>query len=147
MRQDLASLGMQVTFAPEAFNTLVAKLSSSFKWEAMVLGLTGGIEPADGQNVWLSRGQLHMWYPTQPKPATDWEAQIDRYYNLAATTVDQNRRRDYYDQWQEIAAEQVPLIYTAIPYAYDAVRNQFGNIEFTAFGGAFWNFPVIYFTH
>jgi len=28
-----------------------------------------------------------------------------------------------------------------------AVRNQFGNIEFTAFGGAFWNFPAIYIKH
>ena len=147
IRQDLTSLGMQVTFAPEAFNTLVAKLESSFKWDAVVLGLTGGIEPADGQNVWRSSGNLHMWDPQEPKPATDWETQIDRYYDLAATTVDQNRRRDYYNQWQEIAAEQVPMIYTAIPYAYVAVRNQFGNIEFTAFGGAFWNFPVIYMTH
>ncbi len=144
IRQDLTALGMQVTFAPEAFNTLVAKLTDSFKWEALVLGLTGGIEPADGQNVWKSSGSLHMWYPRQAKPATPWEAEIDRYFDLAATTVDQNRRRDYYNQWQEIVAEQVPLIYTAIPRAYVAVRNKFGNIEFTAFGGPFWNFPVIY---
>jgi peptide/nickel transport system substrate-binding protein len=147
IRQDLAALGMQVTFAPEAFNTLVAKLESSYRWEAVVLGLTGGIEPADGQNVWLSSGTLHMWYPRQPKPASDWEAQIDRYFTLAATTVDQNRRRDYYNQWQEIAAEQVPMIYTSIPYSFVAVRNLFGNIQFTAFGGAFWNLPVIYRAH
>ncbi|HLJ59300.1 MAG TPA: ABC transporter substrate-binding protein [bacterium] len=144
MRQDLASLGMQVTFAPEAFNTLVAKLTDSYKWEAIVLGLTGGIEPADGQNVWKSSGSLHMWYPKQAKPATPWEVEIDRYFNLAATTVDQNRRRDYYSQWQEIVSEQVPFVYTAIPVAYVAVRNKFENIEYTAFGGPFWNFPVIY---
>jgi peptide/nickel transport system substrate-binding protein len=144
MRQDLAQLGMQVTLVPESFNTLVAKLVESYKWETMVLGLTGGIEPHNGQNVWRSSGSLHMWYPKEPKPATQWEAQIDRYFNLAATTVDQNRRRDYYYQYQAIVAEEVPVVYTAIPNAYVAVRNKFGNIHFTAFGGPFWNFPVIF---
>ena len=144
MRQDLARLGMRVTLVPEAFNTLVNKLVESFKWETMVLGLTGGIEPHNGQNVWRSSGSLHMWYPREPKPATPWEAQVDRYFTLGATTVDQNRRRDYYYQYQAIIAEQVPVVYTAIPNAYVAVRNKFGNIHFTAFGGAFWNFPVIF---
>ncbi len=144
IRQDLTRLGMQVTLAPEAFNTLVNKLVESYRWEAMVLGLTGGIDPHNGQNVWKSSGSLHMWYPKEPRPATRWEAQIDRYFNLAATTVDQNRRRAYYNQYQEIVAEEVPVIYTAIPHAYVAVRNRFGNIRFTAFGGAFWNFPVVF---
>ncbi len=144
IRQDLTRLGMQVTLVPEAFNTLVNKLVESFKWETMVLGLTGGIEPHNGQNVWKSSGSLHMWYPKEPKPATQWEAQVDRYFTLASTTVDQNRRKAYYNQYQEIIAEQVPFVYTAIPNAYVAVRNKFGNIRFTAFGGPFWNFPVIY---
>jgi len=144
IRQDLTKLGMQVTLVPEAFNTLVNKLVESYKWEAMVLGLTGGIEPHNGQNVWKSSGSLHMWFPKEPKPATQWEAQLDRYFNLAATTVDQNRRKEYYNQYQEIVAEEVPFVYTAIPNAYVAVRNKFGNIKFTAFGGPFWNFPVVY---
>lgn len=144
IRQDLARLGMQVTLAPEAFNTLVNKLVESYQWEAVVLGLTGGIDPHNGQNVWKSSGSLHMWNPKQAHPATRWEAEVDRYFNLAATTVDQNRRRDYYFKYQEIIAEEVPVIYTAIPNAYVAVRNKFGNIHFTAFGGPFWNFPVIF---
>ncbi len=144
IRQDLTRLGMKVTLVPEAFNTLVNKLVESFKWEALVLGLTGGIDPHNGQNVWKSTGSLHMWHPKEPKPATKWEADVDRYFNLGATTVDQNRRKEYYRQYQEIIAEQVPVVYTAIPNAYVAVRIKFGNIKFTAFGGAFWNFPVIY---
>ncbi len=145
IRQDLTKLGMHVTMVPEAFNTLVNKLVESFKWETMVLGLTGGVDPHNGQNVWKSSGSLHMWSPKESRPATPWEAQIDRYFNLAAGTVDQNRRKQYYNQYQEIVAEQAPLVYTAIPTAYVAVRNKFGNIRFTAFGGAFWNFPVVYF--
>ena len=144
IRQDLTQLGMQITISGEAFNTVVNKLVESFKWEAMVLGFTGTIDPHNGQNVWKSSGSLHMWYPKEPRPATDWEAQVDRYFNLGATTVDQNRRREYYNQYQEIISEQVPVIYTALPNGYVAVRNKFGNIRFTAIGGPFWNFPVIY---
>jgi peptide/nickel transport system substrate-binding protein len=144
IRQDLSRLGMKVTLAPEAFNTLVNKLVESYRWEAMVLGLTGGIEPHNGQNVWKSSGSLHMWSPKETSPATPWEAEIDRLFTLAATTVDQNKRKAYYDRYQEIAAEQVPFIYTTIPTSYVAVRNKFGNIKYTAFGGPFWNFPVIY---
>lgn len=144
IRQDLSKLGMKVTLAPEAFNTLVNKLVESFKWEAIVLGLTGGIEPHNGQNVWKSSGSLHMWNPKEPNPATPWEGEIDRLFNLAATTVNQNRRKEYYDKYQTIVAEQVPFAYTTIPTSYVAVRNKFGNIKYTAFGGPFWNFPVIY---
>ncbi len=144
IRQDLSKLGMKVTLAPEAFNTLVNKLVESYKWEAMVLGLTGGIEPHSGQNVWMSSGSLHMWYPKEPSPATPWEAEIDRLFTLGSTTVDQNKRKTYYDKFQEIAAEQVPFVYTSIPTSYYAVRNKFGNIKFTAFGGPFWNFPVVF---
>jgi peptide/nickel transport system substrate-binding protein len=144
VRQDLERLGMQVTLAPEAFNTMVNKLVESFKWEAFVIGLTGGIEPHNGQNVWKSSGSLHMWYPKEPAPATPWEVLVDRYFRLGATTVDQNRRREYYNKFQEVVAEQVPVIYTTIPNAYVAVRNKFGNIRYTAYGGPFWNFPVIY---
>jgi len=144
IRQDLQKLGMKVTLAPEAFNTLVNKLVESFKWEALVIGLTGGIEPHNGQNVWKSSGSLHMWNPKESSPATPWEGEIDRLFNLGSTTVDQNRRKEFYDKYQTIVAEQVPVVYTTIPDSYVAVRNKFGNIKYTSFGGAFWNFPVIY---
>jgi peptide/nickel transport system substrate-binding protein len=144
VRQDLTQLGMKVTLAPEAFNTLVNKLVESYKWETMVMGLTGGIEPHSGQNVWKSSGSLHMWNPKEAQPATPWEAEIDRLFTLASTTVDQNRRKEYYDKYQAIIAEQVPVVYTDIPTAYVAVRNKFGNIKYTAFGGPFWNFPVVF---
>src|SRR5438093_977115 len=72
VRQDFTKLGIRVTFAPEAFNTLVGKLTDTFKWEAVIIGLTGGIEPVTGRNVWLSSGSLHMWWPKQDKAVTEW---------------------------------------------------------------------------
>jgi peptide/nickel transport system substrate-binding protein len=143
IRQDLAKLGMRVTAAPEAFNTLVNKLVGTFTWEAIVLGLTGTLDPHNGQNVWRSSGSLHLWWPKQERPATEWEAEIDRLFDQAATTVDQNRRRQLYFRFQEIVAEQVPVIYFATPLTQPAFRNTLAN--FSPAPLAFYDIETIYY--
>lgn len=143
VRQDLTKLGMRVTFAPEAFNTLVGKLVGTFQWEAIIIGLTGGLEPHNGQNVWKSTGSLHMWWPKQEKPATDWEAEIDRLFDQGATTVDQNKRKQLYNRWQEIVAEQTPLIYFTTTLTQPAFRNTLAN--FSPAPLAFYDTETIYY--
>ncbi len=143
VRQDLSKLGMRVTFAPEAFNTLVGKLVGTFNWEAIIIGLTGGLEPHNGQNVWKSSGSLHMWWPKQEKPATDWETDIDRVFDQAATTVDQNKRKSLYNRWQEIVAEQVPMIYFTTTLTQPAFRNTLSN--FSPAPLAFYDVETIYY--
>jgi peptide/nickel transport system substrate-binding protein len=144
IRKDLEAIGLKVHFTQLEFNNLVKKMDSTYDWDAIVLGLTGGIEPHFGNNVWQSSGHLHMWYPRQPKPATKWEARIDEIYNLGVQEMDRSRRKVLYDEWQRIVAEQVPFIYTVIPANIFAVRNKFGNLHPTSYGGAFHNLEDIY---
>ncbi len=129
LRQDFAKLGMRVNFAPEAFPSLVSKLTGSYKWQAIVIGLTGGIEPSTGRNVWLSSGDLHMWRPNQDKPATEWEAEIDKAFEQAACEVDQARRKTLYIRWQEIVAQQAAMMFISNPKTQPAVRNTIGNVK------------------
>jgi peptide/nickel transport system substrate-binding protein len=143
VRQDLARLGMRVTPAPEAFNTLVGKLVGTYNWEAMILGLTGTLDPHNGQNVWKSSGSLHAWWPKQEKPATDWEAELDRLFDQAATTVDQRKRRQLYNRYQEIVAEYVPMIYFATPLTQPAFRNTLGNFSPAPLGA--YDIETIYY--
>ncbi|RJP73443.1 MAG: ABC transporter substrate-binding protein [Candidatus Abyssobacteria bacterium SURF_17] len=144
IRKDLEEIGMQVHFTPLEFNNLVDKLMATFDWDCILLGLTGGVEPHFGKNVWHSSGQLHEWYPRQKKPATEWEARIDKIFDLAVQELDPDKRKELYDEWQLIVSEQVPLIYTVLPETIFAVRNKFGNLYPTAFGGAFHNIEEIY---
>ena len=123
---------------------LVSKLDSTFDWEAIILGLTGGIEPHFGKNVWDSSGQLHMWYPAQKEPATPWEARIDEIYNLGVQELDRDKRKALYDEWQEIVADQLPFIYTILGERLSALRNKYGNIHPTAYGGILHNPEEIY---
>jgi len=148
VRQDLAKLGIKITLAPEAFNTLVGKLTGGFNWEGIILGFTAGLDPHTSQNIWKSTGSLHEWWPKQEKPATPWEAEIDRLYDQAATTLDQSRRKQFYNRWQEIVAEQQPLIYFVNVQLSVAARNTLANISPSAFAtpGSTWNIEQIFYT-
>lgn len=144
IRHDLEQLGMKVNFQALEFNTLVAKLTSNYDWEAVVLGLTGGIEPHFGKNVWDSSGQLHMWFPKQEAPATEWEKRIDRLFILGVQEQDEEIRKKYYDEFQMIVSKELPLIYTVLGARIYAVRNKFGNLKPTNYGGVFHNLEEIY---
>jgi peptide/nickel transport system substrate-binding protein len=141
---DMEKLGIKVNLVPVEFNTLVSKLMSSFDWDAVMIGLTGGVEPHFGQNVWRSSGGLHLWDPHQDKPATAWEARMDEIYDLGAQELDDNKRKILYDEFQRIVADQLPVIYTVLNTDMYAVRNKFGNLKPTVNGGAFHNIEEIY---
>jgi peptide/nickel transport system substrate-binding protein len=145
IRRDLESLGMKVNFQLLEFNTLVSKLTSNYDWDAILLGLTGGgADPHFGNNVWTSSGQLHMWHPKQTEPATDWEKRIDDIFLQGVQELDENKRKVLYDEFQMIISEQLPLIYTVLNSRIYAVRNKFGNLKPSNFGGAFHNIEEIY---
>lgn len=144
VRSDLESLGLRVNMLFLAFNQIVEKLASTYDWDLVLIGLTGGIEPHFGRNVWASSGHLHMWHPRQETPQTEWEAEIDQIFDQGVQILNRKKRRDLYWRWQEIVAEQLPFIYLVQPANIFAVRNKFGNLNPTPYGGAFHNLEEIY---
>lgn len=144
VRQDLENLGMKVNLQFIEFNTLVAKLTSTFDWDAIVLGLTGSIDPHFGQNVWLSSGQLHLWNPKQISPSTEWEKKVDELFAAGVQELDEKKRKTYYDEYQKIIADEVPVVYTVLGANLTAVRERFGNLKPAIFGGIFHNLEEIY---
>jgi peptide/nickel transport system substrate-binding protein len=117
----------------------VTRLDSTHDWECVLIGFTAGPEPHGGKSIWTSPGQLHLWNPRQTKPATPWEAEIDGIFSAAAKEVDQAKRKALYDKWQEIAAEQLPLIFLVTPDALGAIRNRVKNARPSSLGGTLWN--------
>ncbi|HOX39444.1 MAG TPA: ABC transporter substrate-binding protein [Candidatus Brocadiia bacterium] len=142
--KDLKDLGMEINFQPMPFNPIVAKLDASYDWECVLLGLTGGPEPHFGSNIWTSRAYHHMWFPSQKMPSSDWEARIDELFTLGVQELDPEKRKVYYDEWQVISSEQLPLIYTVVQEMIVAVRNRFGNIHPTPHGGVTHNLEEIF---
>lgn len=144
LRQDFARLGIRAAFTPEALNTLVGKLVVTYRWEAMIIGLAGTIEPAvSNRNIWMSSGALHMWHPEQEKPATEWEAEVDQLFDRMSREVDPGRRTQLYYRWQEIVATQLPMMFFAYPKTQTAVRNTLGNVKL-GLGGAIGDLATLY---
>ena len=128
IKDDLSNIGVKMNFNPIEFNTLIVKLDNGFDYECCLLGIGGGdTDPSAGHSIWLSSGRMHMWYPNQPEPATDWEARIDELSNLQITTLDSAKRKEYYDEVQYIISDMLPFIYLITPQKYVAVKNKYQN--------------------
>ena len=144
IHQGLTDIGIQADYQLIEFGELVGRLVSSYDWEAMVIGFTGGSDPYGGIGFWHSSEALHLWYPNQTAPATEWEAEIDELYIRASQELDRDKRVAYYHRAQEIAAENVPVIYTTLSERLTAVRNVFGNTTPTLYG--LWDIRYLYRT-
>jgi peptide/nickel transport system substrate-binding protein len=128
-KQDLESLGIKVNYRPLEFTTLVDKLDSSFDWDCILMGFTGGVEPNDGANFYRSSGNLHIWNPNQPKPATPWEAEIDTLLDEGASEMDITKRPQYYWRIQQILHDQLPILETVRQTRYASWKNSLENYQ------------------
>lgn len=137
IREDLRKSGIRVHVQPQEFNTLVTKLTATRDWEVVLIGLTGPVDPHFGANVWLSNGNLHFWNYGAVTPAY-YETKIDDLFSKASAVLDPEQRKTYYKEWQSLAVEELPLLFTVAPEVVYAVRDRFGPLNPTALGGAFY---------
>ena len=134
LKEDWTKLGMKVNYRPLDFTTLVEKLDHTFDWDAILIGFTGTIEPNNGANLLRSSGNLHLWHPNQPAPATPWEAEIDRLLDQGSRELDPHKRPQYYWRIQEILHDQLPLIETVRPLQFVAYKDRVRNYRPTVWG-------------
>ena len=147
---DLSHIGIKANLQILNFNSVLKKLLSSRDWECYVgaFGITDAdIEPNLLSLFWLSNGSFHQFNlgskPGEPKiknwQVSDWEKEIDRLFTAGYQTIDENKRREIYGEFQQIVAEQLPIFFLVNPLAIQAVRNHIDNFKSSAIGGAFWN--------
>lgn len=143
VREDLARIGIQVHLQPIEFNSLVNKLVATKDWEALILGLTGEVDPHFGVNVWKSSGSLHFWNPEAKDSPSEWERKVDLIFEEAVGVLDPRERRARYEEWQLIAARELPMIYTVLPKVVYAIRDRFRSLRPTVLGGPFHNIEYL----
>lgn len=151
IKEDLQQLGMKVNFKPVEFNSLVAKLSNTYDWDAILIALTGNpLEPHSGHNVWTSDGALHLFNQRSDEDLKSsdkilpFEKELDRIFKQAALELDYKKRKELYDRYQQIVAEQNPVIYLYSPANIVAIRKKFKNIYPTELGGILHNIEEVY---
>ena len=122
IQEDLGKIGVKVNVVTLDFPSLIERMTQSFDYEAILLGLTNvGLDPNEQMNVWLSSSENHQWNPQQKAPETAWEAEIDRLMRVQASSADAKKRKEAFDRVQEIVVEQAPFIYLVDRNALSAV--------------------------
>jgi peptide/nickel transport system substrate-binding protein len=127
---DLSKVGIKLNIRTLDFQKLIEQLTVTYDWASIFIRFGANIFPSQGTNLWPSAGNLHLWHPLQEKPATDWEARIDYLHNEGSYTVDQEKAREIWDEYQRIILEQCPVLYLVRPRTFYALRNRW---DFTNF--------------
>ncbi|MFQ5795725.1 MAG: ABC transporter substrate-binding protein [Candidatus Bipolaricaulia bacterium] len=120
----LGQLGIEVSIKLMEFNTLIQTVFNG-AYQGAVLGLTGGIDPHGGVNMWRLGGALRLWRLRSVPEA--WEQQVDTLFQQAVSTLDLNVRRALYDEFQRLVVEHLPVIYTVEPSFAMAYHPSVGN--------------------
>jgi peptide/nickel transport system substrate-binding protein len=148
IKTDLSKIGIQVDFNPISFNTLIEKLTNTRDWDCHLIGFTGGIDPHGGANLWTSTGGSHNFnlgpQPGQPPikdwVVSDWEKEIDRLFEEGARELDEAKRQDLYQQFQQIVQEQLPVIHLVHEIALMAVRDRIQGVKYSGLPSwGLWN--------
>jgi len=122
IQEDLQKIGIHVNVVTLDFPSLIERMTQTFDYEAILLGLTNvGLDPNEQMNVWLSSSENHQWNPSEKTPETAWEAEIDKLMRAQASAADAKKRKESFDRVQEIAVEQAPFIYLVNRNALSAV--------------------------
>lgn len=130
IQQDLAALGMKVTVVTLDFPALIERLMHTQAYEAALLGLSNvDPDPSSVMNIWLSSSPNHQWNPSEKKPATAWEAEIDQQMQLQAETLNEKDRKRAFDRVQQIAFDQQPFTYLVYPNMLYAVSPLLAGVE------------------
>jgi len=130
IQQDLADIGIKLNVVTLDFPSLIERITKDFNYEACLLGLINNeLDPNSQMNLWLSSSENHQWNPMQKTPETEWEAQMDKLMHEQASTLDENQRKKYFDEVQQIVWEQEPFIYLVNRDALSAVSPAIQNVQ------------------
>jgi len=145
IQQDLSQIGIKVNLVTLDFPSLIERITRTYDYEACLLGLVNtDLDPNSQMNVWLSSAENHQWNPKQSKPATAWEAELDRLMHAQASATSDKKRKANWDRVQQIVAEQQPFIYLVNKDAMSAVSPAVvGSAPSVLDPHAIWNAEVL----
>lgn len=147
LKADFKAAGLDVQAQVLDFNNLVNTIKNTRAFDCCMLGLGTGVppHPAMGGNVWLSAGQVHMWYPQQKAPMTEWEERLDNLYTSMKRTFNLAEQRKIYFKMQDIYCTEQPAIHLFVRKSHIAAKNKIGNLKPTAIRNSLtWNIDELY---
>ena len=115
LQADLRQVGIGVDVVALEFGALIERVVA-MDFDAVYLGFRASdTDPAANLDFWLSSAAFHVWNPSQPTPATDWERRIDELIRRQLAATDMNERLRLFGEVQGAFAENQPVLYFAAP--------------------------------
>ncbi|HEX8071541.1 MAG TPA: ABC transporter substrate-binding protein [Pyrinomonadaceae bacterium] len=128
VQEDLGRLGLKVNVAPIENTQLQSRINQTYDYEGVLYGTSvSEPDPSSYADVLRSSSASHFWYPSEPKPATDWEARLDELTAQQAHEPDVERRRALFRDIQLLLAEQLPMIPIVTRHIPVAANTRLGN--------------------
>mgnify|MGYP001191700762 FL=1 len=117
-------------------STLVGQKRTAGEFEAIVEAFGNQPDPQLRKAIWQPGRPLYYWHRStmdedqEPilENMEDWELRVFELFELGEVEMDPVQRKAYYDEWQAIFAEKVPVIFIAKGMELTAVHNKLGNV-------------------
>ena len=102
VQQYWAEIGVDARSTAIEWNALLAKLTETFEFEMIVVGYGWGVDP-DQKEMWHTDSHPDSFNMNQYS-----NERVDELLDAALQTTDQEKRKAYYYEFQQILAEEVP---------------------------------------
>jgi len=129
VKDELAKIGIAMDVATLDPAAVIDAFFVKKKYEAVYFHAAfSDTDPATTPDFWFSSGGQHFWNMSQPKPATDWEKQIDELMARQIATPDERERKRLFAEVLRVFSAHQPVIYFAAPRVYVAVASRVTNV-------------------
>jgi len=124
IQADLKKIGVKANIRVVEWAAFIKNFLNKRKLDACLLGWGIGIEPSQIE-IWNSEkiGEKQLNFVHYQNP------EVDRLLDLGASTYDPDERKKYYDQFQEIIAEDQPYTFLWVPDALTIINSRFHGIK------------------
>ncbi len=135
--QDLLSIGIKVNLQI-LDSSLTGQMFGAGSFEAGIRAFGNQPDPQLRKAIWQPGTQLYYWHRTTRDPETnlpifenmlDWEKRVYELFELGQVAMDHAVRKTFYDEWQEIYAEYLPVIFVCKGMNLYAANKSLGNVE------------------
>lgn len=111
--RELGKLGIEVKIKELKFNAFSRRLLGGNYEAGIVSLLANPVAPWTLSDIFRSTGPLHLWHPDGYANPAAWEKRVDELFKKALRASSFEERKPYYNEFQKIYADQLPVIYTA----------------------------------
>lgn len=119
IKEDVRQACIDLVIKPVPRSQVGDLLGNSFDWELFLLGWTGEYpHPLANREMLSSKSPYHFWNPNQAKPATPWEAEVDRLVGTLERAITEEEQYRTYATIQEIFGKYQPMVMLYAPRFY-----------------------------